>query len=106
MPLSLRHAERKIAALQAHASQLADWDGAHSAYAAMRCMASAARANRVPCCFAEAFTSVRLAAPARRAGAPRTTTTRVQTSAQAGVVWLARSVQLAMARLGNGVKIR
>jgi LmbE family N-acetylglucosaminyl deacetylase len=104
MPLTPRDAERKIAALRAHASQLVDWDGVRSAYETMRHTARAARANRVPCRLAEAFTSVRLAAP--EASVPRTNSAYIQGAAQIGAAWLAQSVQLAMARLSAGIKPR
>ncbi|HEU5100996.1 MAG TPA: PIG-L deacetylase family protein [Roseiflexaceae bacterium] len=104
MPLTLRDAERKIAALQAHASQLLEWDGARAAYQAMQHTARAARANRVPCGLAEAFTAIRLDAPAPRAATPLTAGTRVQEVAQLRIAQVARSLQFAVARFSAAVK--
>jgi hypothetical protein len=53
MPLTPREVERKLAALQAHASQPIGWDGAGYADAAMRRTARLARSNGVRCTYAE-----------------------------------------------------
>lgn len=64
MPLSAELLEHKIAALCAHTSQLADWNAAAAATEHARQTAVAARAAGLECALAEAFSCVRLSAPA------------------------------------------
>lgn len=104
MPLTLRDAERKIAALQAHASQLAGWDAAAAAYASMRQHARAARAGGVRCSLAEAFSCVQLSAPAQAASSRRPSSAGLPLTAQARVAW--QAMQLAVARLGGDFGLR
>lgn len=99
MPLALRDAERKIAALEAHASQLAGWDAAGAAYRSMREAARAARTAGVRCALAEAFTCVQLVEPARAKEPARRASASLQIASQVGAAW--QAMQLALARLGG-----
>lgn len=106
MPLTDREVERKMMALRAHASQLADWDGVACCSATMRDAALAARAAGVRCALAEPFTAVRLAAPERPAMPLRRPGARTHGPVQAGVAWLAQSMRQAVARLSTGAATR
>jgi LmbE family N-acetylglucosaminyl deacetylase len=106
MPLAQRDVQRKLAALEAHASQLIGWDAAAAAYGAMRQAAQLARASGVRCNLAEAFTLVQLHAPVVAANAHWNMEHRTPASVQAGIAWLAHATRQAMARLNLAVKPR
>lgn len=61
MPLNDHELTHKLAALRAHASQLAAWDGEACARARAEQTAANARDYGIHCRFAEAFASIRLA---------------------------------------------
>jgi LmbE family N-acetylglucosaminyl deacetylase len=70
MPLSRQAIEQKMAALQAHASQLELWDGVGCAYARARAAAKVANANGIRCAFAEDYARIELAPDGQYIGLP------------------------------------
>ncbi len=99
MPLAQRDVERKLAALEAHRSQLIGWDASEATYAAMSQAAQLARANGVQCALAEAFTVVQLAEPALRVGAHSKPGRNIPAAVQGRVAGLAYSMRQAIVRL-------
>lgn len=106
MPLAQRDVERKLAALEAHTSQLIGWDAAAAADGAMRQAARLARASGVRCNLAEAFTPVQLHARLVSANARLNLERRIPASIQAGIGWLAHATRQAIARLSVDARPR
>ncbi len=90
MPLSADTLARKLAALRAHASQLALWDGESCARARATDMAARGRAHGLRCRFAESFTRILLSAPAPSGQLGRRTPFRTRWPSLAGLLLGAR----------------
>ncbi|GAB4125833.1 MAG: hypothetical protein Fur005_33410 [Roseiflexaceae bacterium] len=70
MPLSTHAVTLKAAALRAHASQLANWDGVNCLYERARTTAQVARQHGIRCAYAEDFTRIQLAPDGQYTGLP------------------------------------
>jgi LmbE family N-acetylglucosaminyl deacetylase len=102
MPLSPHAIDQKAAALRAHASQLANWDGVHCLYERARATAQIARQQGIRCAYAEDFTRIQLAPDGQYTGRPWSGATLQ--APRIGL--LAKNMKVAAAHLVSAIQAR